>query len=103
MNYYPSKLFVNLMMLASVTAIIIFGMRAGMHAEQLALIIAPLFVAAQQLLPGVEPKKVGATIYPPEFPKGVSIPPSPTLAKLMAEMAPSIPPVAISTKDEDSK
>lgn len=99
MNWYASKLFINAMMLVSVTLIIIFGIRAGMHAAELVAIIVPLFAAAQQLLPGAEKKKTGMTIYPPEFPKGVSIPPTPTLEKLMSELAQSIPPVAIDRKD----
>lgn len=99
MNVYWSKLLVNLMMLASVAAVLIFGIKYGMHPAEIAGAILPLFVAAQQLLPAVEPKKVGATLYPPEYPKGLSIPPSPTLTKLMADLA-SVPPVAVSTKEE---
>lgn len=101
MNVYWSKVAINALMLMAVTAVIVFGIRAGMRAEQLAAIVVPLFAAAQQLLPAVEKKKTGLTIYPEAYPKGLSIPPSPTLAKLMAELqSQSIPPVAI---DKDGK
>ena len=82
MNIYWSKLLVNVAMMASVTCVIIFGIRAGMHGEQIVAIVVPLFAAAMQMLPAIDKAKTTfPTIRPPPPARVDTIPcPPPAMA-----------------------
>jgi hypothetical protein len=96
MNIYWLALFRQLATFAAIIATIVYGMKSGMAAGEIVFIVLALAGTLAAQLPAVEKKKTGMTIYPEAYPKGLSIAPSPTLAKLMAELqSQSIPPVAI--------
>lgn len=86
MNIYWSKVLINVAMLVSATCVIIYGIRAGMRPEQIAMVIVPLFAAAMQMLPAVE--KAKTTFPPPPMPGAPPVDTIPAPPPTMTEEKP---------------
>ncbi len=107
MNHYPNKWVV---VLAILLVMFLLGKYGPGHIDPTTLgyMFTALGAALACMLPPREKKKTGVTIYPAAFPKGVAIPPTPSLERLMSEVAaslqpPPLPPVDTTEKKEDAQ